>query len=285
MGAQLAFVNAVAERIEKAHPQVKVGTLAYWYTRQLPRTIRPRTNIQIQLCSIECCTLHAIDDPNCEKNCAFCNDMDAWGQTCDDIWIWNYNTNFRAYDLPFPNLRSIGPNLRYFHRNHARGAFMQAAHNGLTGELSDLRNYIISHMLWDPDQEGDQLCKEFVRLHYQEAAPPILDYLGMLHDNAEAQNLHPTCFPTPEEIGLDPEISRKALDYFAQALDLAPDDAVRARVKKASICAHRAMIEAGGLEGAERAALIDQYITLGRRYGLTQVSERQPAEEYYAELK
>jgi hypothetical protein len=40
--------------------------------------------------------------------------MNVWGRICDDIWIWNYNTNFRYYDLPFANLRVISSNIRYF---------------------------------------------------------------------------------------------------------------------------------------------------------------------------
>ena len=68
MGSQLAFVNAVAERTEKVHTDVKVGTLAYWYTRKPPANIRPRHNVQIQLCSNQCCNLHPIDDPNCAQN-------------------------------------------------------------------------------------------------------------------------------------------------------------------------------------------------------------------------
>ena len=33
MGSLLTFVNAVAHEVAKKHPQVKVGTLAYWYSR------------------------------------------------------------------------------------------------------------------------------------------------------------------------------------------------------------------------------------------------------------
>ena len=84
MGSQLTFVNSVAERIEKVHHNVKVGTLAYWYTRKPPKTIKPRHNVQIQLCSIECCTLHAIDNPDCEQNQAFCADTNEWGKICND---------------------------------------------------------------------------------------------------------------------------------------------------------------------------------------------------------
>jgi hypothetical protein len=284
MGSHLEFVNAVAARVGKAYPHVKVGTLAYQYTRQAPRTVRPEPNVQIQLCSIECCTLHAIDDPECEKNRAFCRDMNAWGAICDDIWIWNYNTNFRHYTLPFPNLRSIAPNMRYFVSNNAKGAFMQANHNGLTGELSDLRNYIMSQLLWDPQLDGDRLREEFIRLHYEAAAQPILDYIGLLHDNAESKEQHPSCFPTLEDLGLDRKMAGKALDYFAQALELSSSAAVRARVEKASICAYKAKIVTGSPIDEGRGELIEHYIALCRRYNLTRGSEQVPAEQYFAEL-
>ena len=285
MGSQLAFVNAVAERVEKVHPNAKVGTLAYWYTRQVPKTIRPRDNIQIQLCSIECCTLHAIDDPNCERNRAFCKDTYDWGKISTDIWVWNYNTNFRSYDLPFPNLRVIGPNVRYFLRNNAKGLFMQANGTGTTGELCDLRNYLIANLIWNPNLDDQAVLEEFVRLHYKGASQPILDYINMLHDNADAKGLHPGCFPSVEDVGLDAEIARKALDYFAEAYALATDDNIKARVEKASISAHKAMIVAGGeLDAAERNALINRYIALCKRYQMTHAAETQLAEEYFKKV-
>ncbi len=293
MGAHLMFVNAVAERVEKKYPNVKIGTLAYWYTRKAPKTVRPRHNVQIQLCSIECCTLHPIDDPDCARNRNFCRDMREWARICDDIWIWNYNTNFRSYDLPFPNLRSIGPNVRYFLENNAKGLFMQANGNGKTGELCDLRNYIISRVIWNPELDAAELLEEFVRLHYGKAARPMLDYINMLHDNADQSGLHPGCFPRPEEVGLNPEIARKAFEYFEQALALAEDDDVRERVEKASICAYKAMIEAGGYlqyrDGAlcvsdlpkKYDGLIDRYIALCNKYDMTHAAETASASDYF----
>ena len=286
MGSQLTFVNAVAERIEKTHPYVKVGTLAYWYTRKPPKTIKPRHNIQIQLCSIECCTLHAIDNPKCDQNQAFCQDTNEWGKICDDIWIWNYNTNFRAYDLPFPNLRSIAPNVRYFLHNNAKGVFMQANGSGLTGEFSDLRNYLISHLIWDPYLDSDALLNEFVNLHYGAAASPILEYIAFLHDNAEARGLHPRCFPTPEDVGLDAESAQTIFDYFQQALAVAEDPEIRERVEKASIPAYKAMLVAGGdMKAEKRQTLIDEYIALCERYNMSHAAETQTAEAYFEELR
>ena len=286
MGSQLIFVNAVAERIEREHPHVKVGTLAYWYTRKPPKTVTPRHNVQIQLCSIECCTHHAIDNPDCEQNQAFCQDTIEWGKICNDIWIWNYNTNFRSYDLPFPNLRSIAPNVRYFLRNNAKGMFMQANGNGLTGEFSDLRNYLISHLIWNPYLDADTLLTEFVNLHYEAAAPPILEYITFLHDNVEARSLHPRCFPTPEDVGLDAESTQIIFDYFQQALTLAEKPEIRARVEKATIPAYKAMLVAGDdMESQKRQTLIDEYITLCEHYNMSHAAETQAAEAYFEELR
>ncbi|MBX3176428.1 MAG: DUF4838 domain-containing protein [Candidatus Hydrogenedentes bacterium] len=296
MGTYLAFVNAVAERIEPRFPDTKIGTLAYWHTRKPPKTIRPRHNVQIQLCSIECCTLHPINDPNCPKNREFCDDLANWKAICNDIWIWNYNTNFASYDLPFPNLRVIGPNVDYFLNNNVHGLFMQAAGNCMSAELSDLRNYVITHTIWNPAEGGWARVEEFCNLHYGPAARPILDYLTYLHDNAEARGVHPECFPTGLEVGLDQDVALKALDYFKRAMALAPDDATRARVEKASLSAYKALVATSGStryeDGmcyldipAEYGTLIDDYIALGRKHGLTMARETVTAEDFFNEIK
>lgn len=296
MGSHLAFVNAVAERVEAKHPKVKIGTLAYWYTRKCPKTIKPRPNMQIQLCSIECCTLHALDDPNCKRNREFCRDMRDWKKVCKDIWVWNYNTNFHMYDLPFPNLRSIGPNVRFFLRNNVKGLFMQANGNGMSGEFSDLRNYVISRCMWNPSLDSWKLAEEFCRLHYKKAAGPIIEHLKLIHDNAEQRGCHPGCFPNPKDVGLTPEVCLKSYALFEKALELADDDAVRARVEKASICAHRAVLEVcGGLRladgvcglklppGTEKA--FDRYVELTKRHGMTMAAERMPVGDYIKQIK
>ena len=243
MGSLLPFVNAVADVVAARHPDVKVGTLAYWYTRQAPKTIKPGPNVQIQLCSIECCMIHPINDPNCPKNVAFCRDMNEWGKICDQIYIWNYNTNFSNYLLPCPNLRVIEPNIRYFVANNAQGAFMQAAGNANGAELSQLRAYVISQLLWDPSRNAKQVMDEFLDLHYGPAAAPIRRFIERVHDRAEASGRHHNCFGRLANYGLDETDAQAGLDAFAEARRLANTDAVRQRVERASLCAYRAALE------------------------------------------
>ena len=292
MGSHLTFVNAVAERVEKKYPNVKIGTLAYWYSRRPPKTIKPRPNVQIQLCSIECSTLYPLDDPRCAKNRPFCEDMNEWGRVCDDIWIWNYNTNFRYYDLPFPNLRVISPNIRYFLKNRVKGVFMQANGNGNTGELCDLRNYVMARCLWNPELDSWEVAREFCRVHYGNAAQTIIDYLIYLHNNAEHSGFEPTCFPSPFEVGLNPDAADMCFGFFKRALDKADDATVRDRIEKASICALRAVLEVGGQlqvqEGSLKViyppkygSIVADYLALTRKHGQTRAEEWEPIDHYY----
>ncbi len=284
MGSLLTFVNRVADAVAKEHPGVMVGTLAYQYSRKPPKTIRPRDNVQIQLCSIECCQFHPIADPDCPKNVAFCNDMTAWGEICDNIYIWNYNTNFREYLLPCANLRVIQPNVRYFVANNARGTFMQAAGNAVGAELSELRAYVISNLIWDPSRSADELTEEFLTLHYGPAAPPIREFIDYTHDRSAASGKHPRCNGSAGDFGVDEAMARKGLECFAAAMRLAgEDETLRNRLEKASICAHRAAIEPvwrmtdpGKLDADLAAGMrpkVRTFLRLCETHGVNMVSE------------
>ena len=109
MGSLLTFVNAVADAVAQKHPDVKVGTLSYWYSRRPPATIKPRPNVQIQLCSIECCLIHPINDPECPRNVAFCRDMQQWGTICDQIYICAYRAMLEP--VWYPRKRTLDPEL------------------------------------------------------------------------------------------------------------------------------------------------------------------------------
>ena len=247
-GATLAFVNAVAERIEKTHPEVLIGTYAYEYTRKPPKTISARDNVLIQLCSIECCDFHAINDPTCSLNQEFCKDMDGWKKKAKNIFIWHYNTNFRGYLLPFPNLRSIGKSVEYFANNNGLGVFMQAAGNGFSTELSDLRNYVMSRCLWKPGRDSWQEALEFCRMHYAESAQPIIDYLTFYHDLVDKEEKHPICFQTEASLCINPETVKRIDEYFAKSLALAQSEKVRSRVEKASLCVYRAKLSVATMD-------------------------------------
>jgi len=284
MGSLLTFVNAVADEVAKTHPGVLVGTLAYQHTRRPPKHLKPRPNVQIQLCSAECSIMHPIDETSVEKNAAFYRDLVGWSKICKNLSVWNYNTNHANYLLPCPNLRIIEPNIRCFVACNAMGVFMQGPGGALSGEFSDLRNYMTSRLLWDPTLSGRSLMEEFLTLHYGRAAGPIRRFIDLVHDKAEASGLETWCFGQAKDFAIDQSVAQAGLEAFAEALELAETDEIRRRVEKASICAYRAAIDpvwwarpekpVSSPELAERMRpLVKRWIELCREYGVNRVQE------------
>lgn len=283
-GQLLDFVNWVAGEVRKDYPDITIGTLIYEWTRTPPKSMKPAANVKLQLCSIECCQIHPIDDPACPLNKRFQEDLSGWAALSDNIAIWNYNVNFRSYLLPCPNLFNLERNVRYFSRNHARGIFMQAAAGTNGAEFSDLRNYMICSLLWDPSRSGDALMEEFLRLHYGPAAPPIRRFIDRVHAAAVGSGKHRNCFGTAEAYGLNAELGRQGIADFKEALALAPDDDVRARVEKVSIAAWRlamdpvvlALSEGKPLDAARKAELrpfVETFLALCHKQGIVLFSE------------
>jgi hypothetical protein len=243
MGALLTLVNAVADTVAELRPGVAVGTLAYQYSRRPPKTLRPRPNVAIQLCSIECCVLHPIDDPACPLNPSFCADLAGWGRICDQVYVWNYNTNFRDYLAPCPNLRVIGPNVRYFVANGARGLFMQAAGGARGTDLQELRNYLVSRLLWDPAADENALMDEFITLYYGAAADAVRSYIALIHDNARDRGLHRNCFGQAADYGLDDALIASGRALLEEGMRRAETEESRRRVDRIALGLERAALE------------------------------------------
>jgi hypothetical protein len=247
MGALLTLVNAVADEIGKKHPDVMVGTLAYNWSLKAPKNLKPRPNVLIQLSSVPCSPLYPIGDQSCTQNEGFRRVLSDWGRICENISIWNYNLNHWNIQLPNPNMRVVEPNIRYFVANNARGVFMQSP-DGLATEFSELKNYITSSLLWDPNRSGEKLRDEFIDLHYGRAAGTICEYIDFLHDtvriNTKSKPWVSFC-GWRENFGIDDELVQTGMKLFEEALRLADNDneVVRSRVEKASICIYSAAVE------------------------------------------
>ena len=61
---------------------------------QAPKVTRPRGNVVIRLCSIECNFAQPLTDPSNEK---FQQDMQHWASVSNRTFIWNYITNFQNF--------------------------------------------------------------------------------------------------------------------------------------------------------------------------------------------
>ena len=67
--------------------------------------------------------------PVFETDPAFTKDLQDWGKMSNDILIWDYNIQFANPISPFPNLHTIGPNIKFYIENNVNALFMQATGN------------------------------------------------------------------------------------------------------------------------------------------------------------
>ena len=190
-GLMLRFVNSVADDIKEEFPNVAISTLAYQYTRKPPKYVKPRENVIVRLCSIECSFSKPLAD---ERNQNFRDDIVGWSKISNRLYIWDYTTNFRHHIMPHPNLRVLGPNVKFFAEHSVKGIFEQGAYTTNGAEMAELRAWVLAKLLWDPSLDGQQLIDEFIDGYYGPAARHIRDYLNVMHDAVEASEDWLGCF-------------------------------------------------------------------------------------------
>ena len=172
-GTIIRFVNEVA----KHFPTKIISTLAYQYSRPAPAITRPVNNVQVMLCTIELNRSKTIEQDKDSKS--FVKDITDWGKICRNIYLWDYVIDFAHSVSPFPNLHVLQPNIQFFARNQVRSHFQQS--NSSTGlEFAELKVYLISRLLWNPDINVAQVMDDFLTGYYGKAAPWIKRYVNQL---------------------------------------------------------------------------------------------------------
>jgi hypothetical protein len=301
MGPVLHLVNRVAEAVEQEFPDKVIETLAYQWSRRPPRTMRPRPNVIIRLCSIECCFAHPFDECDYPANIEFRRDVVDWSGICDRLWIWNYTTNFRNYYLPHPTLRALKDDIVFFIDHNVKGIYEQDTKLTLNGDMSPLGGYMMAQFLWNPGYDEDTAVNEFLEAVYGAGARYIRQYIDLLHDKVEGETIHVRCYENTGEAYLTEAILGRADALWEQALCAVEDDpACRERVEFGRLCIDYAVIEharrtpstriqskrAAREQKEERTARIERFFGVAERAGVLTLAEgKRSLADYRKELE
>jgi hypothetical protein len=304
-GAQMApllqLVNKVAEAVERDFPERSVETLAYMWSVKPPKTIRPRDNVIIRLCSYGASSNARLEETY------FAKSLKAWAKVTDRIWFWTYPLSMTEYYIPWPIERVIEENVRFFADNNVTGVFFQDNSRSPHGNFNELDGYLMARLLWDPDYGTDRAMNEFLEAVYGKAAPPIRTYIDLLHDKADA--VKAWLWPgTPTPPYLTPEVLGKSVALWDEAeAAVAEDPDVHERVLRARLSidyavimrAHLAMAASrrfrvvGDTYVADAIAYapdvqrtIDRFLTVGERAKIIQFNEKDTSlKEFRAQLQ
>ena len=263
MGPVLQLVNRVAEAVEEEFPEKIVETLAYQWTRRPPKHMRPRPNVVVRLCSIECCFSHPLETCDSEANRTFRADIEAWSKVAPRLWVWDYVTDFSNYLLPFPNQRVRSPNIRFFTAHNVKGIFEQDTYDTSDSELWALGGYMTAKLLWNPDYDPEVAMREFLEAYYGKAAVPIRAYIDMLHDRAQRENIHVVIWAKTDSPHLTDELLTKADGLWQQAEGLAADEPETLdRVKRSRMSVDYAILERARLQTQKKLPANESFLSL-----------------------
>ena len=294
-GSIINFVNQVADQF----PNKMISTLAYEYGRRAPKTLKPRENVNIMLCSIEAFRHKPIDqDP---ASADFVRDVEDWSKIAKDIIVWDYVVQFNNLVSPFPNLHVLQPNLKFF-ADHGVNAMFEQGNREVGGEFAALRAYMISKLLWNPSESADTVMNDFLNGYYAAAGPFIRQYIDLMRDALLKSEKPLRIFGTPIEAAssyLTPALIEQYETIFDNAEAAVADSAViLERVKIARQPIEFAIMEqakknfAGELGVFEKVngkwevktairSKIDPFTDLLIREGVTQVKEWSCSPEEY----
>ena len=294
-GSIINFVNRVADQF----PDKMISTLAYEYGRHAPKTLKPRENVNIMLCSIEAFRHKPITEDT--SSAEFVKDVKDWGKISKDIIVWDYVIQFNHLLSPLPNLHVLQPNIQFFAENGVNAMFEQG-NREIGGEFAALRSYLISKLLWDPYLDVDSVMNDFLNGYYGAAGKSIRQYIDLMRSELLKGTKPLRIFGSPNEASvtyLTPLLLSKYNGMFDEAERLVADSAqLLERVRIARLPLMYATMEQakknytgefglfekvnGNWEAKTKMRnMVDEFTDLCKREGVTQVKEWSTSPEEY----
>lgn len=284
-GLYVEFLNKIAERF----PDKEFSTLAYLFTMDPPASVKPLPNVNIMLCDIDCDREVPLTDNASGQH--FMKALDGWSKISDNIFVWDYGINFDNMVAPFPNFHIIQPNIRTFRDHNVTMHFSQIA-GSLGTDLSEMRTYVVSKLMWNADADIDSLMTEFTEGYYGKAGRFICQYEKMLEGAllASGQRLWIYDSPVSHKDGMLNAACRKQYNLLFDAAE----DAVRnqpeylERVRRSRLPLQYSELEIARAEGCREPERIREALDLFEKrtsgLGIPTLNERNNSPAEYCRL-
>ena len=172
----IPFVNKVAE----AFPDKTISTLAYNQSLIPAINSRPLPTVEIMFCFTDVDRKIPIDDPANKEASSFRKALSLWKFQTTNLFVWDYVVNYFHSLSPFPNIYTFKPNLKYFESQGFKKVFEQGI-GPQKGEFSELKSYLLSKLLWNPDLDDHLIIKEFCDAYYGPASSKVQQYITLIN--------------------------------------------------------------------------------------------------------
>lgn len=206
-GSLYYFLNKIALRF----PQTKFTTLAYLHTYNPPLNFKIEPNIYTIFSPIELNRGKLL-----KENQLFMKTLESWNKETTNLYLWDYTVQFSNYLSPFPNIHTFSENYKFLKEKNVKGVFAQG-YADVPGDFSELRQYLLTKLLWDVNINVDALTDDFLRGFYGKASSSIRKYLDLLTENQLKNNQYLDIYSGPVQ-SRNTFLTPEAMDQYDQLI-------------------------------------------------------------------
>lgn len=143
--------------------------------------IVPNKKLYIEFAPIE--LDFAKDFSNGATNVELRNCLEKWDEILNgQMIVYSYDVNFKNFLMNFNNFGSFKPYLKEYQKHHVKYFYSQGAViNNVTG-LTNMRLFVESQLLWNVDQNYEDLVNDFMEHYYKDASDSMKLYYTITRD-------------------------------------------------------------------------------------------------------
>lgn len=173
--AFMTFYNKVAKTLQGKAPESKahIGFLAYSNITLPPlRVEKAEKSLVAYLAPIDFDPIHSMDDPRSASRRELKEIMYRWSEIMDGrLVIYDYDQSMLVWrDIPNPSHQAFAKDVQHYNKAGILGVDTES--RGATA-TTFLNLYVRGQLLWNPDQNVQEMLDEFYPKFYGPAAGPM----------------------------------------------------------------------------------------------------------------
>ena len=156
IGPELDLCNYVARQFAKSNPKTRFLVFAYESTLKPPKKMKCEPNVDVCFAYIQ--RNYARPPSGTPDHDAL---LAAWSKlTGDNVYVWGYNAQFKDFQMPWPIIDTMGPEMRTYRDHKVKGVYVQMA-NDPGSDFQALRTWLAAQLMWNPDQDEMKLMEQW----------------------------------------------------------------------------------------------------------------------------
>ncbi|MBO3762225.1 DUF4838 domain-containing protein [Ciceribacter sp. L1K22] len=228
---RLDMMIDVAAKVRAELPGARLAFNAYHWSFTPPEGMTVPDHILVYPMTIHVNYRDALNGP---ANEALGRDIAGWNAIAKNVLVWDHITNFAGFIQPTPNIFPIGRSIRWLASlGNVQGYMGEGSFNTPGAEFAAPRAWLISRLLWNPNQDVETLVREFCDLYYGPGGSAVMEYIRFYHDKIARTDDVLAEKTTVDMAMFDAEFVRRAEAIFNTAEAAVRGTPFEARVREA----------------------------------------------------